>query len=296
MAEGTPNIGDLFGALGGNPLNTIGKTVEQMKRGASDLVAAAELMRSTLENLNSVATRMNRMLDDIEEPVRAAVPQITRAVKLANSIVDQMVDPIERVAPGLNRLADTLSSQSLTNMPKQLGEFLDGLTDLSHRLAPLAQLAESAGGFFGMRGLAALSGATSRTPSSSPTPPPPPASPPPPVTRTAVTASSPTRAPAKKRATKKTAAKKTTAKKTTAKKTTAKKTTAKRSAAKNDKRQPRRRQQRRQRGRLATTSAEHSGNGEVPRDLAVVLPIGSPAGEERVFRRRLYVAGDVGRS
>ncbi|HEY5876144.1 MAG TPA: hypothetical protein VIT64_12625, partial [Ilumatobacteraceae bacterium] len=151
MAEGTPNIGDLFGALGGNPLNTISKTVEQMKRGAGDLVAAAELMRSTLENLNSVATRMNRMLDDIEEPVRAAVPQITRAVKLANGIVDQMVDPIERVAPGLNRLADALSSQSLTNMPKQLGEFLDGLTDLSRRLAPLSQLAESAGGFFGMR-------------------------------------------------------------------------------------------------------------------------------------------------
>ena len=226
MAEGTPNIGDLFGALGGNPLNTIGKTVEQMKRGASDLVAAAELMRSTLENLNSVATRMNRMLDDIEEPVRAAVPQITRAVKLANGIVDQMVDPIERVAPGLNRLADTLSSQSLTNMPKQLGEFLDGLADLSRRLAPLSQLAESAGGFFGMRGLAALSGATEPHAVANVVarPPPPPTSPPPPVTRTAVTASSTTRAPATKRAAKRTATKKTAAKKATAKKTTARKT------------------------------------------------------------------------
>ena len=231
MAEGTPNIGDLFGALGGNPLNTISKTVEQIERGASDLVAAAELMRSTLENLNSVATRMNRMLDDIEEPVRAAVPQITRAVKLANGIVDQMVDPIERVAPGLNRLADTLSSQSLTNMPKQLGEFLDGLADLSHRLAPLAQLAESAGGFFGMRGLAALSrrdephvvadvvaGTPAATDLAAP-----------PVTRTAVTASPSTRARRRRGQTQEDGGEEDgTAKKTTARKTAARKTTTRR--------------------------------------------------------------------
>ena len=39
------------------------------------------------------------MLDDVEEPVRAAMPQITRAVKLANGIVDQVAGPVEHARP-----------------------------------------------------------------------------------------------------------------------------------------------------------------------------------------------------
>lgn len=241
MAESTPNIGDLFTTLTGgtNPFAGVGRTFEVLKKGATDLVAAAELTRSAMENLNSAATRINRILDDIEEPIRITVPQMTRAVKLANSLVDQMVDPIERVSPGLSHLADTLSSQTFTSMPNQIGEFLDVLGELARRLSPLTQLAESTASMFGIRGLSALTGGSSRGSTRQ-------ASAPAPIepARAASTSSTsattkkaaPTKAAAKKAAPKTTAAKKAAPRKAAAtrsnpKKGAPKKTAAKRAAA-----------------------------------------------------------------
>ena len=239
MAESTPNIGDLFTTLTGgtNPFAGVGRTFEVLKKGATDLVAAAELTRSAMENLNSAATRINRILDDIEEPIRITVPQMTRAVKLANSLVDQMVDPIERVSPGLSHLADTLSSQTFTSMPNQIGEFLDVLGELARRLSPLTQLAESTASMFGIRGLSALTGGSSRGSTRQ-------ASAPAPIepvraatSRTSATTktSAPKKAAAKKAAPKKTAGKKAAPRKAAATRSTPKKaapkTAAKRAAA-----------------------------------------------------------------
>ena len=219
MAEGSsPNIGDVFAGLGGNPFNAFSKTFEQLKKGGSDMIAAVEMIRSTMENLNKAATRMNRMLDDVEEPMRAAMPQITRAVKLANSMVDQVAGPVERVAPGINRLADTLSSPVMTSMPKQLSDFLDSISDLTRRLAPLTQLAESAGGLFGMRGftMSALGGRSGSQPAAQ---------------QPATVTATPKKATPKKVATRRAAPKKTAAKAAT-KKTAAKKTATKKTATK----------------------------------------------------------------
>ena len=59
--------------------------------------------------------------------------------------------PIDQVVPGLTRLADTLGSPVLTSLPKDLGSFVEALNDLVRRLAPLAQMADSASGLFGLR-------------------------------------------------------------------------------------------------------------------------------------------------
>jgi hypothetical protein len=110
-------------------------------------------------------------------------------------------------------LADTLQSPQFTQLPTQLGDFVGTLGDLAKRLQPLGQLAESAGGLFGLRALTSLrSGGAATKPVI-----PPPAADPEPAKQ----------APAKKTAAKKTAAKKTAAKKTAAKKTAAKKTAPK---------------------------------------------------------------------
>jgi ABC-type transporter Mla subunit MlaD len=159
-----------------------------------------------MDQLNGVAQRVNSLLDTVEEPIQAFVPQITRTIRTADALVEQLSGPIERVAPGLGRLADTLSNPTLLAMPKDLGEFMETLADLARRLAPLGQLAESAGSMFGLRPLAVLrSGGGSR-----PTPPPPVAAP-----------AAVKKAPAPKKAT----TKKATTKKATTKKATTKATT-----------------------------------------------------------------------
>ena len=154
-----------------------------------------------MEQFNGVAKRVNSLLDTVEEPIKAFVPQITRTIKAADMMVDQLSAPIEKVAPGLSRLADTLSTPALANMPRDLGQFMDVLTDLARRLQPLGQLAESAGSMFGLRPLASLrTGATRPAPIVAP-----------PAPRRAA-------APAKKAPVKKAAAKKAHPKKAPAKK------------------------------------------------------------------------------
>ena len=116
-----------------------------------------------------------------------------------------LAGPIDQVIPGLTSLAKTLNSPVLTTLPTDLGEFLKVINDLSRRMSPLSQIAEQAGGLFGLRipGLPARPATLAATPAATVAPSPP----------AAATATPAKKAPAKKRAAKKRAAKKTPAKK-----------------------------------------------------------------------------------
>ncbi|HEY7627680.1 MAG TPA: hypothetical protein VH761_11455 [Ilumatobacteraceae bacterium] len=202
-----PGFSDLFGLFGGaNPFAAVSKSISQFQRGVSDFLSAVENFNKTMQQLNGVATRINDLLDTVEEPVRAFVPQVAKTIKAADAMVDQLSGPIERVAPGLSKLADVLATPALTSLPTEMSELMGVLGELAHRLQPLGQIAESAGSLFGIRPLAALRAASEPTHA-----PPPPA--PPPVEKAAAK-----KAPTKKAATKKTPTEKTPTKKTAAKK------------------------------------------------------------------------------
>ena len=112
---------------------------------------------------------------------------------------------------------------------KQVAGFMDTLSDLARRLAPLGQIAESAGSMFGLKPLSSMVSSALRPTPSAPAPPPPPAAAPAPApterpaaphqpTRATTTRSSATRQPTgKKPAAKKRATKKPTAKKSATK-------------------------------------------------------------------------------
>ena len=229
MAEGTSNIGDLFGMFGGaNPIAAVGKSLEQFRRAVDDLLRAVEVFTDTMDTLNHVAGRVNRLLDDVEEPIRTIVPQISATVKLADGMVNQLIDPVERITPLLSMVSDTLGAASFSRLPEQLGEFVDALGDVSKRLAPLGQMLDSAGGLFRMGPLRNLLGVAGLP--DTPVPPPPP--PPPPAPTTTRTKQPTTKRAAAKRAAANAAAKKSVAKNAAAKKSAAKKSVAKKAAAK----------------------------------------------------------------
>ena len=125
------------------------RTVEQFKRGVDELFRAVDNLNRTMENLNEAASRINRLIGDIEEPVRAMMPQITRSVKAADEITKLMEGPVRVAAPNIEKIVNTLSSPGFSTLPIQLGEFINTIGDVSKRLAPLTQFAESAGGLFG---------------------------------------------------------------------------------------------------------------------------------------------------
>lgn len=127
------------------------RSVEQFRTGVDEFLRGIENFNRTMENLNETAERMNTLLQEVEEPIRLAVPQVTRAVKNADEMMQVVSGPAMAAAPGLARLADTMSAPTFRQLPDQLAQFSEVLIDMSTRMAPLTQLAESAGGLFGMR-------------------------------------------------------------------------------------------------------------------------------------------------
>ncbi|MBA3288223.1 MAG: hypothetical protein H0U21_09405 [Acidimicrobiia bacterium] len=220
MAEPAAGRNDPFSdmiSIVAGPIAAVIRSFEQLRRGADDLMKGLENFNATMENLNETAGRVNRLLNDFEEPVRAMLPQLTRVVQMAEDVSARMSGPLDQVVPGITRLAETLNSPVLRTLPTDLGQFMDVVNDLARRLSPLGQIAEQAGGLFGLR----IPGFPAR-PSSRATAPAPPVS--------AMTI--PPAPPAKRAPAKRAAATASTARKATAKKATSKKVVAKRSTTK----------------------------------------------------------------
>jgi ABC-type transporter Mla subunit MlaD len=172
------------------PIAAVLRSFDQLRRGSEEMIKGFENFNRTMSNLNETAERINRLLNDFEEPIRAMLPQVTRAVKLADEMATRLSTPIDEVVPGLTRLANTLDAPVLRQFPTDLGRFMEVINDVGRRMSPLAQLAEQAGGMFGLRipGF----GSPPRTPPPAPAPPSPE---PAPVKKAAAK-----KAPAKKRA------------------------------------------------------------------------------------------------
>lgn len=126
------DIGDERGTTGGtsnpieqllqlaamvDPIEVAAKAVDITRRTSESLISIVENLAVTVDNLNRTTTRINSLLDDIEEPLRRVMPQVGNAM----------------------------------NAMATLGEAATQLSELSRKLGPLTTLAENAGGLFGLR-------------------------------------------------------------------------------------------------------------------------------------------------
>jgi hypothetical protein len=147
MADSDPlsQIFNLFAA----PLAGAVQSVEQFRKGVEQFQRGVDNFNRTMENLNETSERINVLLAEVEEPLRAAVPQVTRTVKAADEMMKVVSGPAIAVAPGLQVLAETLDNPAMRQMPNQLAQMNEVLAEVTARLAPLGQLAESASGLFG---------------------------------------------------------------------------------------------------------------------------------------------------
>ncbi|BAN02889.1 hypothetical protein [Ilumatobacter coccineus] len=212
MADNDP-LAEMFNLFAAPLAGTI-RSFDQFRKGVDEFLRGVENFNRTMESLNETAERINTLLAEVEEPIKAAVPQVTRTVKAADEMMQVVAGPAMAVAPGLMKLSDTLNNPAFQQMPNQLGQMTELLGEVTTRLAPLGHLAESAGGLFGGFKIPGFGG---------------PAAPKPPAGDAPVPPSEPAAAPqpakpaAKKPAAKKTAAKKAPAKKRAPKKAAARK-------------------------------------------------------------------------
>jgi ABC-type transporter Mla subunit MlaD len=198
-----PGFGDLLTLFGSNnPLTAMSKSVDQFRTGVNAFIEAVQTFRQTMDNLNAITVRVNRLLDDVEEPMRAVLPQITASAETASRMIATLRDPVERVAPGLSLLADTLANPLLADLPRRMAETMEVVSALPRALGPLSQMADLAGGLLGgARSFSAMPRMTRVTSAADPAP-----------ARPAESTGT-TRPTTKKAATKKAAAEKATAKK-----------------------------------------------------------------------------------
>jgi hypothetical protein len=202
MAESDP-LSQMFNLFAAPLAGTI-QSFEQFRKGVDEFLKGVENFNRTMENLNETTQRINSIVSELEEPIRAAIPQMTRTIKTADEMMKVVSGPAMAAAPGIERLAKTLSTPAFAQLPNQLGQFSDILGDLQNRLGPLTQLAESAGGLFGGLKFPGMGGGSRPAPRAEP-----------------ASAPAPAAVPTKRVATKKTAKKKPAVRKKTAQKKTA---------------------------------------------------------------------------
>lgn len=183
----TELISEVINALAG-PVTSGLRAAGQINQRRLDVQQHLEESLGELRRMSQVVQRLVNLLDELEGPIRDAIPQVTRATAVLREVLDQAPDDIG------TRLASTLTT-------------LNGVVE---GLGPMAVMAQ---GMFGQRG----------TPAQPPSGPAPSGSPRQP--KSAQTTSTSTKPRAKKVAATTTSAKKVTANKVTAKKDSAKKGT-----------------------------------------------------------------------
>ena len=81
-------LADLI-TLAAGPIAAVIRSFDQLRRGSEELIRGVENFNTTMTTLNETAARVNRLLNDVEEPVRAMIPQITRTVRMADEMSKQ---------------------------------------------------------------------------------------------------------------------------------------------------------------------------------------------------------------
>ncbi len=145
------------------PLAGTIRSFDQFRKGVDEFLRGVENFNRTMETMNETAQRINVLLGEVEEPIKAAIPQITRTVKLADEVMQVVSGPAVAAAPALRQLSEIMSTPGIGQLPAQLRQFTEVMTDMSKRLGPLTQFAESAGGLFG--GLRRMAGRAEPAPS-----------------------------------------------------------------------------------------------------------------------------------
>lgn len=124
----TELISELINLLAG-PVSNGMRAAGQINQRRIEAQQHLDEMIAEVRRVAQVAQRMVALLDDIEEPIRQAVPQLARAAHFIGSVLDDAPEDAGR----------------------QLAAALSSLQRLADGMGPLMMLAQGAAGMFGPR-------------------------------------------------------------------------------------------------------------------------------------------------
>lgn len=109
-------VGDLLALLRGiDPVSEGVKLAEQGRRTVEALIVALENFGATMDNLNSAAARVNRLLDDVEEPIRRIAGMADQAGSLVSFLPSLASKAMSNLTPKPAANTSTASSTSSTH-------------------------------------------------------------------------------------------------------------------------------------------------------------------------------------
>ncbi len=111
----------LSGVLGvaDNARKTVGGVMETI----------ASLQRAAVA-VEQLVTRMNRLVDDLEAPMRALTPELEKSVARMQRLSATLEGPIDRLLPGLESAVATFDRVALSQLPETVDEARQQLQSL----------------------------------------------------------------------------------------------------------------------------------------------------------------------
>ena len=111
----------LSGVLGvaDNARKTVGGVMETI----------ASLQRAAVA-VEQLVSRMNRLVDDLEMPMRALTPELEKSVARMQRLSSALEGPIDRLIPGLESAVATFDRVALSQLPESLDEARQQLQSL----------------------------------------------------------------------------------------------------------------------------------------------------------------------
>ena len=118
--------------------------------GVMETIASLQRAAGAVEAL---VTRMNRLVDDLELPLRALTPEVEKAVARMQRVSTALEGPVDRLIPGLEAAVGAFDRVALSQLPETVDEArqqLQALLDLFSELPRRLGLLGNRGGLAGL--------------------------------------------------------------------------------------------------------------------------------------------------
>ena len=114
MAESDP-LSQMFNLFAAPLAGTI-QSFEQFRKGVDEFLKGVENFNRTVENLNETTQRINSIVSELEEPIRAAIPQMTRTIKTADEMMKVVSGPAMAAVRGPRLVVQSLCGLGLVGV------------------------------------------------------------------------------------------------------------------------------------------------------------------------------------
>ena len=140
---------DVMSLLNG-PMNMVSGVMgvaENARKTLGGMMEAIASLQRAAKGIEQLATRLNKLVDDIETPMRAMTPEFEKAVARMQRLTEAFEGPLDRLVPGIETAIGTLDRLSLNQLPENLEQvraqmmaIVDVFAELPRRLGSLADL------------------------------------------------------------------------------------------------------------------------------------------------------------